>query len=564
MHARCGGMKRLLRLLGCFLCVCALLLLAVRFGRVGLAEFVFKPAVAEIPQVYSRHAMDRQNSIANINNGAQWLEVCSRIERAIALDPTQARYYRWLGLAYLARSGVAAAGSGLWMQFVGQAGQAFEEALKHNPAYVYALGDLLITKNLLRQYDAQTVYLLHQLLQLGPREVALHQSVLLAYLPQFEWLGEAVQQAVLGVWEQALAVNQTRLNLVLGDAARRAGACGFSGKGKTVQQWHPQVCARITFPVQQFTKLQCKRGFSVSTLLRAFFWVIPLALASCGLFAGGELVWAQACTAILVCLGLIGALLAIAAGVLPVPKPSRWQLCFLAALLALALLFEVQGSQVWGWSVFKADTVRQALVTWVYLAFSVLCMLLVRTRSQVYTVLWALLLIAVVQALLGMVLVSATSGYWLRGDFNAYTSVKGTFFNKNNFAAFMNLAVFSGLGLVLLKVLNARSFKSRGLMRFFAMVQQAQQNGLALLVLLVLVCVIAIALSKSRAAAGLCALGFLGWSAGVVWLFSGVSGRVVRFSKRVLVGALVVEVFVLIGSGCLECRFWPDRAKAVV
>jgi O-antigen ligase len=178
-------------------------------------------------------------------------------------------------------------------------------------------------------------------------------------------------------------------------------------------------------------------------------FVFPLLFFFSTFIAGGELVWAQAVVAVLlypIVLSLVGG--AVLFKRTHIPRFTISQLVFLSALLFLCLLAEIQGNSLIGWSVLKADSLRHSATTWLLLAYSLFCIWVVRNRDDAVWVIGSLAVVALLNILFGVaILASGSSGYILHGEYNAYQHLMGGFFNKNSFGAFLNLALFSVLGL---------------------------------------------------------------------------------------------------------------------
>jgi hypothetical protein len=162
----------------------------------GLAEFQFKPVIIEIPKAYSLNLQERQESIANISNGALWLDVLNRIRFAILLDPEQARYHRWLGLAFTARSAAVPPGTELQQNLLLEADRAFVNAFRLNRQDPYILEHVLLTKARLGLFDEQTISLFAELRRIAPRESNSHLQVLLEFLPRYFGMSPEIKSEI--------------------------------------------------------------------------------------------------------------------------------------------------------------------------------------------------------------------------------------------------------------------------------------------------------------------------------------------------------------------------------
>lgn len=219
--------------------------------------------------------------------------------------------------------------------------------------------------------------------------------------------------------------------------------------------------------------------------------------------------WAQALVALILYPAIIGILgSALFVKVPNYPKLSISQLLFLSALMLLVVLAEIQGNSIFGWAPLKADALRHSASTWLLLAYSVFCMWVVRNRDAVVWVLHSLIFIALLHIMAGVaILASGIPGYFLRGEFNIYTTLQGAFFNKNSFAAFLNLALFPALGLYVLQISHSVVVTGEGWRKIIRMVSDFLVSNSTRLFFVITILFIALLVSNSRAGFGLSVFG---------------------------------------------------------
>jgi len=238
-------------------------------------------------------------------------------------------------------------------------------------------------------------------------------------------------------------------------------------------------------------------------------FLFPLLFFFSTIIAGGELMWAQALVAVLlypVVLSLIGGAVVFRRS--SVPKFSVFQLVFLFALFSLTLLAEVQGNSLIGWSVLKADSLRHSATTWLLFVYSLFCIWVIRTREDAVWVIGSLVVVALLNVLFGVaVLASGSSGYVLHGEYNAYQHLMGGFFNKNSFGAFVNLVLFSVLGLYVRQLSYSTPVVGEGWRKVMRLVTDFFVNSSTRLLFVALVLWAALLASYGRAATGLSFVG---------------------------------------------------------
>lgn len=220
-----------------------------RIAIQGLAEFQFKPVIIEIPKAYSLDLQQRQESIANISNGALWLEVLNRIRFAILLDPEQARYHRWLGLAFTARSAAVPAGSELQQNLLLEADRAFMHAFNLNKSDPYILEHVLLSKARLGYFDAATVALFSEFRRIAPRESSAHLQVLLEYLPRYFGLSPEIKSEIDQLYLQLNKVGGERKIFEIRSYSNRLRACKPLSEEEELSgnfiRWPTHICDDI-------------------------------------------------------------------------------------------------------------------------------------------------------------------------------------------------------------------------------------------------------------------------------------------------------------------------------
>lgn len=226
-----------------------------RLSLQGLAEFQFKPVLTEIPKAYSLDIEERQKSIANISNGELWLEVLNRIRFAISLDPAQARYYKWLGLAFTARSAAVAANTDLQMNLLREADRSFVHAMRLNPADPYTIEHLLLSKARLGEFGRETELLFKNILLLGPRESQIHMQVLMEYLPRYAGMSAVIKKEINALYLHLNTVGGQRKEFEIRQYANRLQACRVIDDESQFDlvRWPEHICNDIA---QRWEKLK--------------------------------------------------------------------------------------------------------------------------------------------------------------------------------------------------------------------------------------------------------------------------------------------------------------------
>lgn len=218
-----------------------------RIGLQGIAEFQFKPVISEIPKAYSLDVVERQKSIANISNGELWLEILNRIRFAIVLDPYQARYHKWLGLAFTARSAAVPAESDLQTNLLLEADKSFVNSMRLNPVDPYILEHVLLTKARIGDFGRETELLFKNIRILAPRETQIHLQVLLEYLPRYVGMSAVIQNEIDALYLHLKTIGGTRKRFEIRQYVNRLQACRPVDENNILVliRWPDHICRDI-------------------------------------------------------------------------------------------------------------------------------------------------------------------------------------------------------------------------------------------------------------------------------------------------------------------------------
>lgn len=227
-----------------------------RIGLQGIAEFQFKPVISEIPKAYSLDVVERQKSIANISNGELWLEILNRIRFAIVLDPDQARYHKWLGLAFTARSAAVPAESDLQRNLLLEADKSFVNSMRLNPVDPYILEHVLLTKARIGDFGRETELLFKNIRILAPRETQIHLQVLLEYLPRYVGMSQVIRDEIDALYLHLKTIGGARKRFEIRQYVNRLQACRTVDENTNLVllRWPDHICRDIELGTEKLKR----------------------------------------------------------------------------------------------------------------------------------------------------------------------------------------------------------------------------------------------------------------------------------------------------------------------
>lgn len=263
--------------------------------------------------------------------------------------------------------------------------------------------------------------------------------------------------------------------------------------------------------------------------LLAFCGVLAWSLLPWGSYDG----WSMNLLAMLLCLLGTWHLLVLALEGRPL-RPATVDATVPLALLATIALW--QWVQVFTVSVSPHETAESALLATGFAAAALMTTELLHTPQRLVTFVWFVAIVAALQAAFGVTVVFSGEPYGLfDGSAVQSYAASGTLFNRNHFAAFLNIALALGVGLMVGQLGDT----ARSRREFARQIVDLFLSGKAGLRIILLIMVIGLVVSRSRMGN----MGFFVALTGAAVLAAAFSRSLNRGVLTFLASIVVLDVF---------------------